>query len=102
MKVHSHTDNNKESVLFDSSNVLKITYSEKTMDIIYGKGLIYRYTNVPRYVFLEITNAPSQGIIVNRLLKSQGRGKELYQEAKIGVLSPSELTELKKEIQNVK
>lgn len=98
MRVHSETQNNTERHLFDSSNVLCITYSERTMVVTYGKGHIYTYKDVPRYVFLQISSAPSQGISINTLIRSEGRGKDLYQETRTGTLSPDELKTLKDEI----
>lgn len=53
---------------YDSSNVrgAKYNINEKTLQITFGSGAVYEYTEVPHEVFSAFDNAESQGKYFNQ------------------------------------
>jgi|TARA_R100000908_G_scaffold49293_1_gene24701 hypothetical protein len=58
---------------YDSSNILKSIYHESTLDldVVFKRGAVYRYKNVPPQVLLELEQAKSQGKFLNSKLRDK-------------------------------
>lgn len=104
MLIGIQTDESSETAFFESSNVLYIKYRNdlNKMAIVYEKGGYYLYHNVPKYVYIRIKNADSQGKKIHELLIKDKKGKTLYKEEKIKTLKTEELTLLKEQIEDIK
>tara|TARA_R110001583_G_scaffold93302_4_gene236163 strand:- start:911 stop:1216 length:306 start_codon:yes stop_codon:yes gene_type:complete len=67
-------ENTKESLVesyYDSSNVLKSIYHKATqdLDIVFKRGAVYRYRNVPPKTAEEFEKDSSQGKYLNNVLR---------------------------------
>jgi NAD-specific glutamate dehydrogenase len=89
-----------EQSFYESSNVLYIKYvdAEQKMTILFESGRLYLYNDVPRYKYLQIRDAQSQGSAINNLLVKNGVGKKIHKEQLVKTISPEEKEELKKYI----
>jgi len=58
---------------YDSSNVLKSIYHENTadLDVVFKRGAVYRYRNLPHSTLLEFEKAESQGKFLNQKIKDK-------------------------------
>lgn len=104
MLINTQLDDNGETAFFDSSNVLYVKYRDDLgkMAIVYEKGGYYLYHDVPKYIYLRIKGAESQGKKIHELIIKGKKGKILYNEEKIKTLSVDEITLLKEEIEKMK
>jgi len=104
MLINIQKDETSETAFFDSSNVLYVKYRDdiKKMAIVYEKGNYYLYHDVPKYIFIRIRDAESQGKKIHELLVKGGKGKKLYKEEKAKTLKKEELELLKEHISEMK
>jgi len=66
-------ENYKESLIesyYDSSNILKSIYHKNTkdLDIVFSRGVVYRYREVPSKIVSEFEKDQSQGKYLNKVL----------------------------------
>lgn len=104
MLINIQNDDTSETAFFDSSNVLYVKYRNdlKKMAIVYEKGGYYLYHDVPRYIYIRIRDAESQGKKIHELLIKDKKGKTLYKEEKVKALTTDEITLLKEQIKKMK
>lgn len=104
MLINIQKDEASETAFFDSSNVLYVKYRDdiKKMAVVYEKGNYYLYHDVPKYIFIRIRDAESQGRKIHELLVKGGKGKKLYKEEKVKALEKEELGLLKEQIKEMK
>lgn len=60
-----------EMIYVDSSNVEAIGYDDYTqqLHVQFVSSGLYIYSDVPRFVFEDLLNAPSKGSFINREVK---------------------------------
>lgn len=104
MLINIQNDDTSETAFFDSSNVLYVKYRNdlKKMAIVYEKGGYYLYHDVPRYIYIRIRDAESQGKKIHELLIKDKKGKTLYKEEKVKALTKDEIMLLKEQIKKMK
>ena len=58
---------------FKSSNILKSIYHVKTkdLDIVFNRGAVYRYVDVPLKIFEQFERDQSQGKFLNRHIRNK-------------------------------
>lgn len=61
----------------ESSNIARIMYDGKNLDVEFRKGRKYRYEDVPDYVFEDFTKAPSAGTFFRQNIQGKYRSAEL-------------------------
>jgi hypothetical protein len=63
-----------EKIFVDSSNIEGIGYDDdrQELHVWFLSGSYYIYSEVPRQIFDDFTNAPSKGSFLNREVKGRG------------------------------
>ena len=68
-KIENHKENLTECY-YDSSNILKSIYHKNTkdLDVVFKRGAVYRYKEVPFKVVTQFQKEESQGKYLNKVL----------------------------------
>ena len=74
---------------YNSSNILKSIYHTKTndLDIVFSRGAVYRYLNVPLKIFEQFEGGLSQGKFLNKQIRNK------YSTNKVAEVDTNKLVE---------